>query len=875
MSESCSVGKASVDEVVCYGDPVLRSTLSEEQINLLNIRTGSKKKMKAVCVAHAKKYLYNYESHHTHCCDPFEGHPEVLRRESCVITLFLRNKGKMLNPPYMLIPGQKLCAQCKITLYKKFKASNIDVPVEMESSPSKSTTTSQSASIEEIVTQPQQNTNPSPDYEKPPSQSCLTNLNNWLSENGEDNIDFSKLQSHNKTYLVQQLNKVYNILKKCASIIDLDDTNTVSDWQQKSLLYDELIQQLKSYFVSSNNKSDKVLSLSVLPQSLSVEAIKSDFPASNRLIRKVKSLTKEKGILCTPDNKSGRPLDEETTKKVIDFYIRQDVSKEQAGKNQVISVKGSDGKRVRKRKRLVLGNLKHLHAVFQKEFTEHPISFSKFALLRPKECVLASASGMHNVCVCTHHENPKLMFEGAHLKSITLYKQETDCLKTLMCSPATNECNLRTCKSCPDNNILRDKLLHAFDEEMIENVMFNQWESTDRTNIVTLTLSVEDFVERFVNQLEDLIPHHFIYKAQAQYFRKQQASLTEGEIMVVGDFAENYTFKVQNMTPAFYFGGTQATIHPFSCYFKKDEEIKQYSCAVISDCLDHGTAAVHTFQKTLIEHIKEKNVLGHELEKVIYYSDGCGGQYKNRKMAANICYHEKDFGVPAEWNFFATSHGKSACDGIGGRIKRLATLYSLQHTQPGTQITSARRLYDWCQTNVTGIKTLWVTKEEVAKDMEFLTVRFESALAIEGIQSCHSIAPIGENTVFLKRYSEAYTGEEKKISSAEEGVSWENIRGFVTFWDKKEPKWMLGTVQDKCENSASISIQKLVLKNLKKYDYEYTDESPVSVSADCILTLPKTSVILKGTVVKILASESKSADAVLKKKIAAMNASCL
>jgi len=29
--------------------------------------------------------------------------------------------------------------------------------------------------------------------------------------------------------------------------------------------------------------------------------------------------------------------------------------------------------------------------------------------------------------------------------------------------------------------------------------------------------------------------------------------------------------------------------------------------------------------------------------------------------------------VEAEWNFFATSHGKSPCEGTGGTVKRLVT----------------------------------------------------------------------------------------------------------------------------------------------------------------------------------------------------------
>ena len=40
----------------------------------------------------------------------------------------------------------------------------------------------------------------------------------------------------------------------------------------------------------------------------------------------------------------------------------------------------------------------------------------------------------------------------------------------------------------------------------------------------------------------------------------------------------------------------------------------------------------------------------------------------------NLCYHKEGFGVQAEWHFYATSHGKGQCDGIGGTVKRLASL---------------------------------------------------------------------------------------------------------------------------------------------------------------------------------------------------------
>ena len=44
----------------------------------------------------------------------------------------------------------------------------------------------------------------------------------------------------------------------------------------------------------------------------------------------------------------------------------------------------------------------------------------------------------------------------------------------------------------------------------------------------------------------------------------------------------------------------------------------------------------------------------------------------------NLWYHKMDFDVECEWHFFATSHAKSACDRIGGVLKRMTGKASLQ-----------------------------------------------------------------------------------------------------------------------------------------------------------------------------------------------------
>jgi hypothetical protein len=94
-----------------------------------------------------------------------------------------------------------------------------------------------------------------------------------------------------------------------------------------------------------------------------------------------------------------------------------------------------------------------------------------------------------------------------------------------------------------------------------------------------------------------------------------------------------------------------------------------------------------------------QNTFNSSLKKMVYFSDGSVAQYKKEKNLLNITCHNEDFGIPAAWYFFATSHGKSACDGVGGTLKRLAAKASLQ--QPyNDQIMALHQLYEWAQSSI-------------------------------------------------------------------------------------------------------------------------------------------------------------------------------
>lgn len=69
-------------------------------------------------------------------------------------------------------------------------------------------------------------------------------------------------------------------------------------------------------------------------------------------------------------------------------------------------------------KRLILNNLKELYSLFKERYPSVKVGFSKFAQLRPEECVLAGTSGTRSVCVCVMHQNVKLMIAGAKLQKL-------------------------------------------------------------------------------------------------------------------------------------------------------------------------------------------------------------------------------------------------------------------------------------------------------------------------------------------------------------------------------------------------------------------------------------------------------------------------
>lgn len=204
-------------------------------------------------------------------------------------------------------------------------------------------------------------------------------------------------------------------------------------------------------------------------------------------------------------------------------------------------------------KRLLLSNLKEIHQHFTTENPGVKVGFSTFATLRPKWCVPVGASGTRNVCVCTYHQNVKLM-----LSCIDKSLDYKELLKLCVCDVNNENCMLHHCDSCPDKSVAENYLKEIVSRKYEENnvIKYKQWVSTDRSNLEDKEEFTDDFINLLADMLQKLTEHHFTAKSQNQYLRELKASLKPYECIL--DFAENFSFIVQDAAQSYHWNNAQS-----------------------------------------------------------------------------------------------------------------------------------------------------------------------------------------------------------------------------------------------------------------------------------------------------------------------------
>ena len=282
------------------------------------------------------------------------------------------------------------------------------------------------------------------------------------------------------------------------------------------------------------------------------------------------------------------------------------------------------------------------------------------------------------------------------------------------------------------------------------------------------------------------------------------------------------------------------TLHPFVYYYKDEGQICHGNFVLISDCNTHDTVAVHLFQRCLINHLQEKFQF---VSNIVYFSDGCVGQYKNLKTFLSLCLHEEDFDTPAEWHFFATSHGKGPSDGIGGTIKHEATKASLQQPYKD-QILTALDLFHFVESSLNGINAEFLTCADWQTEEDLLCERFSIAKTIAGTQRLHGFKPLSKSILRAWEFSASSSAREVSVfkdTVREAKVEFRAIAGYIAV--EYDGKWWIAYVNEIFPQSNEVSVNFLYPHGpSRSYFYSRRPDSLVVDVDDILVQLSPTTV---------------------------------
>ena len=432
----------------------------------------------------------------------------------------------------------------------------------------------------------------------------------------------------------------------------------------------------------------------------------------------------------------------------------------------------------------LLCNLKEAYTTFKEWYANIKIGFSKFCSLRPKWCVTVGSSGTHSVCIYAIHQNVILIVQAAETD-----KTYKDLIGMIVCSHDSKECMVHRCDKCPGTEPLKSYLENAY-TDFDEEVSFQQWQSTDRSDLVTVVMQAHEFIDFLVEKIDTLTSHSCIAKCQSKYLQRRKVEIEPDTVIAIGDFTENYTFVVQDEVQFFHWSKRYCILHPVVLCYKEDEH---RSFCFLSDDLEHDTCFVREIQEKLTCYIGQDLP---DVDNVEYFSDGCAGQYKNYKNFLNLCLHEEDFDLKANWTFSATSHGKSPCDGIGGKVKRLTARESLQRPF-SDQILDVPSMFKFCEESIKNITFVFISNKRMETARDELNQRFAPGRTVPETRSYHFFAPVSKNEIAYKQTSEdeeftgtfCITGEEDEMPTCNTKTN-----DYVSC--KYDDKWWIGLVED-------------------------------------------------------------------------------
>lgn len=192
------------------------------------------------------------------------------------------------------------------------------------------------------------------------------------------------------------------------------------------------------------------------------------------------------------------------------------------------------------------------------------------------------------------------------------------------------------------------------------------------------------------------------------------------------DFSEAWKCKYSSEIQSCHFGQNlpQLNLHTGMYYTK---QVTTGFCTV-SESKRQDASAIWTHMEPVLRDIRLKFP---NVGTIHFWSDGPSKQYKNKKNFFLLC------SVPrTTWNFFATSHGNGAPDGIGGTVKRTADRLLLL----GNDIVEGKIFHELVGKSLSSTQLYYITEADMQTCDALLS---QTLKPVPATRKIHQITPYG------------------------------------------------------------------------------------------------------------------------------------
>ena len=341
------------------------------------------------------------------------------------------------------------------------------------------------------------------------------------------------------------------------------------------------------------------------------------------------------------------------------------------------------------------------------------LSISSFYKLKPKHVKPRRCLPL-NLCTCSACANFSLQRETLVTHNVKGITKRSTVAACLMLCPKENTANVETmydlstynkdclyqsCKECTTEKIKQKIKKENPTIDWSKTVTWHKWMNVKKVvnnkecsgyEKVMFNGQLDDLLDVYTSESRSMPLHLLNNEWQRNMYCTQRDRLQAGEVQMVIDYAKNYAHVSQNEPQSAHWDRKQSTLHPLALSFPCPEtgcnETVMDEVVCITPDLNHDKYGVETFVEATLKMLEQSKV---PITSVHEWCDNCGGQYKSR-FAFELFSQSK---YPRMRNFYGANHGKSAADGIIGRLKMKIEC----DVKVGAQIEDAEGLYNYLQ----------------------------------------------------------------------------------------------------------------------------------------------------------------------------------